>query len=52
MGPSLGGALVTAGVAYPWGFYAFAAAGALAVVSLLTVPRAIASGQPAEERVS
>ena len=51
-GPAVTGGLVAAGIAYPWGFYAFAAAGALAVVSLLTVPRAIASGQPAEERVS
>ncbi len=38
VGPSLGGALVTAGVAYPWGFYAFAAAAALAVVALAFVP--------------
>jgi benzoate transport len=33
-GPILGGALLTAGIAYPWGFYAFAlvgAAGALAI---------------------
>jgi MFS family permease len=38
VGPSLGGALVTAGVAYPWGFYAFAAAAALAVFALTFVP--------------
>ncbi len=38
VGPSLGGALVTAGVAYPWGFYAFAVAAVLAVVALATVP--------------
>ncbi len=38
VGPSLGGALVTAGIAYPWGFYAFTAAAALAFLALLTVP--------------
>lgn len=38
VGPSLGGALVTAGIAYPWGFYAFAVAAVLAVVALATVP--------------
>lgn len=38
VGPFLGGALVTAGIAYPWGFYAFAVAAVLAVVALSTVP--------------
>ncbi|MCW2737314.1 aromatic acid/H+ symport family MFS transporter [Nocardioides sp.] len=38
VGPSLGGALVTAGIAYPWGFYAFAVAALLAVAALATVP--------------
>ena len=39
VGPFLGGALVTAGIAYPWGFYAFAVAAVLAVLALLaTVP--------------
>ncbi len=38
VGPSLGGALVTAGIAYPWGFYAFAMAAVLAVLALATVP--------------
>lgn len=38
VGPFLGGALVTAGVAYPWGFFVFAAAAVLAVLALLTVP--------------
>ncbi len=38
VGPSLGGALVTAGIAYPWGFYAFAIAAGLAVLALATVP--------------
>ncbi|WP_231123330.1 MFS transporter [Nocardioides sambongensis] len=44
VGPSLGGALVTAGIAYPWGFYAFAIAALLAVAALATVP-----DRPAEE---
>ncbi len=39
VGPFLGGALVTAGLAYPWGFYAFAGAAVLAVIALSTVPR-------------
>ncbi|MFC6153048.1 MFS transporter [Nocardioides yefusunii] len=38
MGPTLGGAMVGAGVAYPWGFYAFAAAAAIAFVALFFVP--------------
>lgn len=38
VGPFLGGALVTAGIAYPWGFYAFAVAALLAVGALATVP--------------
>ena len=38
VGPFLGGALVTAGLAYPWGFYAFALAAALAVAALSRVP--------------
>ena len=38
VGPFLGGALVTAGIAYPWGFYAFALAALLAVAALATVP--------------
>lgn len=38
VGPSLGGVLVTAGIAYPWGFYAFAIAAVLAVLALATVP--------------
>jgi MFS transporter, AAHS family, benzoate transport protein len=38
VGPSLGGALVTAGIAYPWGFYMFTLAAVLAVLALATVP--------------
>jgi AAHS family benzoate transporter-like MFS transporter len=42
-GPAVTGGLVAAGIAYPWGFYIFAAAGALAVLALLTVPHAVAN---------
>jgi MFS family permease len=38
IGPFLGGALVTAGLAYPWGFYIFSAAALLAAVALAFVP--------------
>jgi AAHS family benzoate transporter-like MFS transporter len=38
VGPSITGALVTAGISYPWGFYVFALAAVLAVVALATVP--------------
>jgi MFS transporter, AAHS family, benzoate transport protein len=38
VGPTIGGALLTAGIAYPWGFYAFAVAALLAVLALSTVP--------------
>jgi MFS family permease len=38
VGPFLGGALVTAGIAYPWGFYLFALAAVLAVMALTFVP--------------
>jgi AAHS family benzoate transporter-like MFS transporter len=38
VGPSLGGILVSAGIAYPWGFYAFTAAALVAVLALMTVP--------------
>ncbi len=38
VGPSITGALVTAGIAYPWGFYVFSAAALLAVLALATVP--------------
>jgi MFS transporter, AAHS family, benzoate transport protein len=41
VGPSIGGAMVTAGIAYPWGFYGFALAALLAVVALATVPARI-----------
>lgn len=45
VGPFLGGALVTAGIAYPWGFYAFAVAALLAVLALSTVPAHVHTGR-------
>lgn len=42
-GPILGGALLTAGIAYPWGFYAFAAVAAIGAVSVA----AVSAGRPA-----
>jgi MFS family permease len=36
-GPVLGGALLEAGIAYPWGFYAFAAVGALGALGVVIV---------------
>lgn len=47
-GPAVTGGLVAAGIAYPWGFYVFAAAGALAVVALVAVPHAIAATRTSE----
>ncbi|MEU5876773.1 aromatic acid/H+ symport family MFS transporter [Spirillospora sp. NPDC047279] len=36
-GPLLGGSLVSAGIAYPWGFYAFAVVGAFGAVAISLV---------------
>ena len=41
MGPAVTGTLVAAGIAYPWGFYAFAGAAVIAVLALAAVPYAI-----------
>ncbi|WP_243178086.1 MFS transporter [Arthrobacter humicola] len=41
MGPAVTGALVAAGIAYPWGFYVFAAAAVLAVLALAFVPQTV-----------
>ncbi|MBQ6645002.1 MAG: aromatic acid/H+ symport family MFS transporter [Saccharopolyspora sp.] len=41
-GPLLGGGLLTAGIAYPWGFYAFAAVGALGAIGIAAVRRTTA----------
>ena len=43
MGPAVTGALVAAGIAYPWGFYVFAAAAVLAVLALAFVPQTVAA---------
>ncbi|KZB85124.1 MFS transporter [Amycolatopsis regifaucium] len=45
-GPILGGALLTAGIAYPWGFYAFAAVGGLGAAAVTGV-RAGRAQEPA-----
>jgi AAHS family benzoate transporter-like MFS transporter len=42
-GPLIGGALLTAGIAYPWGFYIFAAVAAIGAVSVAIVAR---TGEP------
>jgi MFS family permease len=47
VGPTIGGALLTAGIAYPWGFYAFAVAALLAVLALSTVPAHMEPETPA-----
>ncbi|MCU1518430.1 MAG: transporter [Pseudarthrobacter sp.] len=42
VGPAVTGTLVAAGIAYPWGFYAFAGAAVIAVAALVTIPHTIA----------
>jgi MFS family permease len=50
VGPFLGGALVTAGIAHPWGFYLFTLAAVLAVLALTFVPAHVTAPerQPAQ----
>ena len=36
-GPIVGGALLTSGIAYPWGFYVFAFVGGLGAVAIAAV---------------
>jgi MFS family permease len=36
-GPLIGGALLSAGIAYPWGFYVFAAVAALGALAVAAV---------------
>ncbi|WP_448317550.1 MFS transporter [Streptomyces sp. CO7] len=43
VGPSITGALVTAGIGHPWGFYSFALVAVLAVVAVLTLPKGSAA---------
>ncbi|TCO62637.1 MFS transporter [Actinocrispum wychmicini] len=53
-GPLVGGALLTAGIAYPWGFYVFAVVGALGAVAVTVVggrspaPAPLVSQQPGQ----
>jgi MFS family permease len=47
VGPSVTGALVAAGIGYPWGFYFFAAVAAAGFLAVLTLP-ARPTGTPAE----
>lgn len=49
VGPFLGGALVTAGVAYPWGFFAFAVAAVAGGLAVSLVPRSVAGSDPGRE---
>ncbi|RKS09189.1 putative MFS family arabinose efflux permease [Nocardiopsis sp. Huas11] len=49
-GPILGGLLLTAGLAYPWGFYAFAVIGVLGAAAVFAVRRSgTAAPEPAGE---
>ncbi|MFE9745399.1 MFS transporter [Saccharothrix saharensis] len=43
-GPVLGGALLTAGLAHPWGFYAFGLVAALGAVAVAAVGRGVRAG--------
>jgi MFS family permease len=45
-GPLLGGVLLTAGIAYPWGFYVFAAVAALGAICIALVNRDPAPDEP------
>ena len=45
-GPLIGGVLLTAGLAYPWGFYIFAVVAALGAVSISFVNRDPAPDEP------
>jgi MFS family permease len=50
-GPLLGGTLVSAGIAYPWGFYAFAIVGALGAIAVTFVRRDPAESPAGEPTV-
>jgi AAHS family benzoate transporter-like MFS transporter len=47
-GPILGGLLVGAGLAVPWGFYSFAIAGVVAALIIFVMPRSPAASEGAE----
>lgn len=46
-GPLLGGALLSTGAAYPWGFFVFALVGALGAAAAWAVPAATPAAKPA-----
>ena len=52
LGPAVTGTLVAAGIAYPWGFYVFAAAAVIAVAALAIVPQRIPHSEPAAAEVA
>ena len=41
VGPFITGALVTAGIAYPWGFYLFAVVAVLGFAAMAIVPKSV-----------
>lgn len=45
VGPTITGALVTAGIGHPWGFYFFAVVAVLGFLAVLTLPRRAANAQ-------
>ncbi|MGW1026432.1 MFS transporter [Streptomyces sp. NPDC002577] len=45
VGPTITGALVTAGIGHPWGFYFFAVVAVLGFLAVLTLPRGAANAQ-------
>jgi AAHS family benzoate transporter-like MFS transporter len=47
-GPIIGGLLVGAGLAVPWGFYTFALAGVIAAVIIFITPKSPAAAEKAE----
>ncbi|TDO36391.1 putative MFS family arabinose efflux permease [Kribbella sp. VKM Ac-2527] len=50
-GPIVGGALLTAGIAFPWGFYVFAVVAALGAIAIGAVERS-SVGAPADRRTA
>ncbi|MFE6307715.1 MFS transporter [Nocardiopsis sp. NPDC057823] len=46
-GPIIGGVLLTAGLAYPWGFYIFAVVGLVGGLAVFAAKRPAAAGDPA-----
>jgi AAHS family benzoate transporter-like MFS transporter len=48
LGPIIGGLLVGAGLAVPWGFYTFALAGVLAALIIFLIPRSPAAVEKSE----